>query len=117
MIMDKSALLLIPACLVGFGGCSKRGNPEVSPSSSISPSAIVTSEQPVQQIDACSLLTSEEIQSVQGEAVTGTTPSGGMLNGFPSAQCVFTTVTPVNSVSVVITQSAANSPRRIRDFW
>ncbi|MBA3572665.1 MAG: hypothetical protein H0W34_12020 [Pyrinomonadaceae bacterium] len=73
--------------------------------------------QPVfRQIDACSLLTSAEIESMQGEAVTGTIPSGEALSGFPSTQCVFTTVTPVNSVGVVITQTDPKSGLRVRNF-
>ncbi len=52
---------------------------------------------------------------MQADTVTGTTPSGGMLSGFPSTQCLFQTATPANSVSVVVTQSTAS--RRVRDFW
>ncbi len=41
-----------------------------------------------------------------------------MQSGFPSNQCVFNTVTPVNSVGLVITQTAPKSSgRRVPDFW
>jgi hypothetical protein len=63
------------------------------------------------------LVTNAEIEAVQGEAVTGTTASSGTLSGFPSAQCVFMTTTPVNSVSVVITQTGMSSGRSVRNFW
>ncbi len=113
--MDMRDSLVIFACLTLLAGCSRPQPPDAS-SPSPTASASIASAQ-VRQIDACSLLTADEIQSVQGEAVTGTTPSGGTLNGFPSRQCVFMTVTPVNSVSVVVTQTAANSPRHVREFW
>ena len=83
---------------------------------SADPTASAMAQPAFRQIDACSLLTSTEIESVQGEAVTGTIPSGGALSGFPSTQCVFTTVTPVNSVGVVITQTDPKSGLRVRNF-
>jgi hypothetical protein len=97
-----------------LNSCSKQETPEVVPGE---PNASATAQPAFRQIDACSLLTNAEIESVQGEAVTGTTPSGGTLGGFPRTQCVFMTTTPVNSVSVVITQSAPKSPPGVREFW
>ncbi len=98
---------------IAIAGCSKPRDAEVAPAE-----ASATPQPAFRQIDACSLLTSAEIEAVQGEAVTGTTPSSGMQTGFPSNQCVFNTVTPVNSVGLVITQTAPKSSgRRVPDFW
>ncbi len=109
----RRLVVLLSIVLLTFPGCSKRPSPEVRRDSTATPAPA----EPTQPVDACSLLTSEEIESVQREAVTGTTPSGGTLGGFPSTQCVFMTVTPVNSVSVVITQSAPKASHGVREFW
>lgn len=112
--MDRPALLVIPACLMLLAGCSKQQKLELPPSSP-SPNIGIASTKSVPEIDACSALTSDEIRFVQDDIVTGTTPSSGILNGFPSTQCVFQTTTPANSVSVVVTQSTPSRP--VRDFW
>ncbi len=65
------------------------------------------------KIDACSLLTSEEIESM----LPGLRPVAAQLGGFPSTQCVFMTTTPANWVSIVITQSAPKSSHGVREFW
>lgn len=111
--MPRSFLITSSIILIALAGCSKPRDAEVAPAETAA-----TPQPSFRQIDACSLLTSAEIESMQGEAVTGTTPSGGALRGFPSTQCVFVTVTPVNSVSLVITQTGAKSAgRSVRDFW
>ncbi len=110
----RRLVVLLSIVLVTFPGCSKRPSPEAREETTATPPAAEPSQA---KIDACSLLTSEEIESVQGEAVNGTTPSGGAWSGFPSTQCMFTTVTPVNSVSLVLLQTAVKSPRHVRDFW
>ncbi len=110
-------LLVVTSSAIAFAvaGCSKQPNPEVAP---VEHTPAAAAQSSFRQIGACSLLTGDEIQSVQGDAVTGTTPSSGLQNGFPSNQCVFTTVTPVNSVGVVITQTGPKSSgRRVPDFW
>ncbi len=110
--MPKLLPITSSIILIALAGCSKPRDAEVAPAE-----ASATPQPAFRQIDACSLVTSAEIESVQGEAVTGTTPSSGVLSGFPSTQCVFITVTPVNSVSLVITQTGAKADRSVRDFW
>jgi hypothetical protein len=64
--------------------------------------------------DACTLLTSANVQKVQGdpvqEAKPGTQPTGGLV----MSQCLFRTATPSKSVSVAIASPGTISPRA---FW
>jgi hypothetical protein len=58
-------------------------------------------------VDACSLLTSDEIKAIQGEAVQtlkATPPSEGEL---ASSQCFFALPTFINSISLQVTQPGA----------
>jgi hypothetical protein len=69
--------------------------------------------------DACRLLTSKEIQAVQGEAVKETKLTQQSGAGMVVSQCVFLTPTPVKSVSVVLTapDPASPSSTAARDLW
>jgi hypothetical protein len=66
-------------------------------------------------VDACALLTSEEIKSVQGEAVRETKPSRRDDASMHVSQCFFTTATFNKSVSLEVTTSADG--RSARRFW
>jgi hypothetical protein len=70
------------------------------------------------RVDACALLTSKEIESVQGEAVKETKLTGQSTGGFSVSQCFFTLPTFTNSVSLLVAQkgegAGANDPK---DFW
>jgi hypothetical protein len=69
-------------------------------------------------VDACALLTSREIESVQGEAIKETKLTGQSAGGFSLSQCFFTLPTFTNSVSLQVTQKGqgigANDPK---EFW
>jgi hypothetical protein len=56
------------------------------------------------KVDACSLLTSQEIESVQGEPTRETKLSGQSASGFIMSQCFFTLPTFTNSVSLLVAQ-------------
>ena len=60
-------------------------------------------------IEACTLLTSAEIESVQGQAVQQTTPSVQSPGGLALAQCYFALPTHSNSVVLTVTQEAAGT--------
>jgi hypothetical protein len=71
------------------------------------------------KVNPCALLTSEEIEAVQGEPVKevkrGSRPTGGMI----ISQCVFQTLTAAKSVSLEVAtvnhpNSSAATPRK---FW
>src|ERR1044071_396222 len=80
--------------LFALGGCK--------PSSSVAP--IKPSPPPVSKqtigpkLDACTLLTKEEIQAVQGSALTDTKPSEGAGGAFRVAQCYFATAESNRSI-------------------
>lgn len=70
------------------------------------------------RVDACALLTSKEIEAVQGEGVKETKLTGQSTGGFIVSQCFFTLPTFTNSVSLLVAQkgegSAASDPK---EFW
>ena len=61
------------------------------------------------KIDACALLTSKEIEGVQGEALKETKLSGQATGGFLMSQCFFTLPTFTNSVSLLVAQKGEGS--------
>jgi len=97
-----------------------------SPTATTSPSVPSTQQGPVAidstevkpKLDACATLTSQDIQSIQGEALKETKLSEKSADGFNVSQCFFTLPTFTNSISLAITQRAdgpgARDPRK---FW
>jgi hypothetical protein len=87
--------------------------PSASPVASIPAPAQALAVKP--KVDACALLTSKEIEAVQGEALKETKLSGQSTGGFSMSQCFFTLPTFTNSVSLLVAQkgegSAAKDPR------
>ena len=70
------------------------------------------------KIDACALLTSQEIRSVQGESLKETKASGTAEGGFSISQCFFTLPTFANSVSLAVTQKGDGAGARDpKEFW
>ncbi|MDB6057563.1 MAG: hypothetical protein JWO95_1407 [Verrucomicrobiales bacterium] len=94
---------LICSLTIALTGCSKSRN---------------RLEGPARPVDPCVLLTSDEIKSVQGEAVQSTKAGGNVGAEFIVSQCYFTTATPVNSVVLTVTQNGtANGGPSLREFW
>lgn len=58
-------------------------------------------------MDACSLLTSDEIKAIQGEAVESTKATPVPEGEVASSQCFFQLPTFVNSISLQVTQQAS----------
>jgi len=72
----------------------------------------------VGKLDACSLLTSDEIRSVQGESLKETKSSGGVEGGFKRSQCFFALPTFNNSISLVLTERGdSSSARDPKEYW
>lgn len=90
-------------------------NPASQPSTPVAPGN-ATSAKP--KVDACALLTSQEIESVQGEALKETKLSGQSGGGFNVSQCFFSLPTFTNSVSLLVAQkgdgTGAKDPKL---FW
>jgi hypothetical protein len=64
--------------------------------------------------DACAVLSSADVQAVQGDAVQETKPSTQPAGGLLMSQCLFRTASPSKSVSVAIASAGSVSPRA---FW
>lgn len=64
--------------------------------------------------DPCKLLTSADIQAVQGDAAQETKPSTQPAGGLLMSQCLFRTASPSKSVSLAIASPESVSPRA---FW
>jgi len=64
--------------------------------------------------DPCALLTSADIQAVQGDALQDTKPSTQPAGGLAMSQCLFRTVSPSKSVSLAVASAGSVSPRA---FW
>lgn len=64
--------------------------------------------------DPCALLTSADIQAVQGDALQDTKPSTQPAGGLVMSQCLFRTASPSKSVSLALASPGSVSPRA---FW
>ena len=91
------------ALLALAASCSK---PKSSIVVSNSPTPPTTHESPPPDNFACTLLTKEEVQAVQGEAFKDMKPSGKAAAGLIISQCYFETPLPVNSVVLTVTRKA-----------
>lgn len=106
--MRSSSLLSLLACLLAaFSGCSKSETPS-APNAQVDPSpsspALSSAKAPV---DACSLLTSDEIKAIQGEEVESTQATASSEGELSSSQCFFALPTFINSISLQITQKGS----------
>lgn len=89
------------------------------PTPSVGPTSLSTSATTATKprVEACALLTSKEIEAVQGEAVKETKLSGQSTGGFSMSQCFFTLPTFTNSVSLLVAQKAEGAGRDPKEFW
>jgi hypothetical protein len=130
---------LVTLCTLVFGvvGCAKSEAPQSSANNQAaiaaqttagSPSALSQNGEPAAttsgtatargKIDACALLTSQEIRSVQGEPLKETKASGSAEKGFSISQCFFTLPTFNNSISLSVTQKGDGADGRDpKEFW
>jgi hypothetical protein len=127
--MRSALFLILPFAMLALAGCSGTttqpsvnapqtavSSPAPSPtaggaagvsSAAGSPAANATIVKP--KIDACALLTSKEIEAVQGEALKETKLSGQATGGFLMSQCFFMMPTFTNSVSLLVAQRGEGS--------
>jgi hypothetical protein len=68
-------------------------------------------------LDACSLITKEEIQTIQGSRVTDTKSSESSQGAFHVSQCFFSAAESNKSVSLAVTQSGGPGKQSPKDFW
>ena len=71
------------------------------------------------KIEACSLITNDEVQAIQSSPIKEVKPSEQSDGSFRIAQCFYTAETFNKSVSLAVTQSdpASTKPRNPKDFW
>ena len=121
-------LSVIVFCLLFFASCNSKetGSTTNAPANSTSNSATNSSTSPAannpaavkSKVDPCSLLTSNEIKLVQGEAFANAMRSDRQDGDFIVGQCYYALPTSVNSVVVNVTtaKDTAGAPNP-RDFW
>jgi len=106
----KIVLLLF---LLVITGCGRPETSQKAPATST-----VTPSQVKPKFDACAMLTSQEIESIQGEALKETKLSETSADGLDVSQCFFTLPTFTNSISLVVTKRADGpGARDPRQFW
>ena len=110
--MSRHLLFVSFGFMAALLGCSERETP--ASLQTPSPPAALALETPV---DACSLLTTDEIQAVQGEPVQSAKPSGRSDAGLAVSQCYFTVATLSNSISLTLVQKGAAGGRSPGDAW
>ena len=104
--------ILVSIFLFAVTSCSKpKTNESAEKQSSPQPSAA-----PEVKLDACALLTKEEIQVVQGEAFTETKPSHKSAGGLAVAQCYFQLPTASNSIVITVTRKAEGG-KEAKESW
>ena len=106
----KIVLLLF---LLVITGCGRPETSQKAPATST-----VTPSQVKPKFDACAMLTSQEIESIQGEALKETKLSETSADGLDVSQCFFTLPIFTNSISLVVTKRADGpGARDPRQFW
>jgi hypothetical protein len=118
--MKYRSKIVPPACclILALTGCSKRSSPAPETSTGEASRPTPSSGASGAKVDSCSLLTSEEIQSVQGEPLVETKSSSNTGRGFVVSQCYFALPTAVNSISVVVTERGEGAEARDpKEFW
>lgn len=111
------ALLTITACN-SKDSSSPVGNAPATSTNAASPSTASSSSQPVKsKIDACSLLTSDDIKGVQGEAYKDAQRSDRQDGDFIVAQCYYALPTAANSVVLNVTTAREGVSMNPRKFW
>jgi hypothetical protein len=90
-------------------------SPAPQPSQTVAPASTAVAKP---KLDACALLTSQEIEAVQREAVKETKLTGQNSGGFNVSQCFFTLPTFTNSISLMVAHKGEGTDaREPRDFW
>lgn len=109
-----------PPTLIGllaslFGALAGCDHPKPTASQPARPQALATasvSAQDAPKLEACSLLSSEEIEAALGEPLKETKPSGSASGGLEISQCYFTLPTIVNSISLTVMQKGRGADAR-----
>jgi hypothetical protein len=104
------ARLTLLCLILAMAGCSKPEPVQAPIRSQLT--APAASQGPANLIDACSLLTSKEIEAIQGAPLQNTKPSTNSHGGLTISQCYFLLPTAAESIVVTVTQRASGSNGR-----
>lgn len=101
----KVLVFFLGLVLLAFPGCKKQAT-----------SLLITS---TKKIDACGLITKEEVQAIQGSAIKEAKGSVHADGAFRVSQCFYMATDYAKSVSLAVTQSDpdSSSKRSPKDFW
>jgi len=114
----RACLTLLGLYLIfAISGCSKSDivQAPASPPPSKTPGSVQKS---TTGLDVCSLLTSSEIEAIQGGALKDTKPSSNPQGGLNISQCYFLLPTAADSIVVTVTQKGNGSiSRDPRQSW
>jgi hypothetical protein len=92
--------------VLGLAASCSKPTTTADRANSPSPSPAIATTKPVADNFACTLLTKEEAQAVQGEPFKDTKPSQQFGAGMTVSQCYFELPTPVNSIVLTVTRKA-----------
>ena len=95
-------------------GSPRPANEDANQHASAQKTSSNSAKQPKPKTNACALLTSADVQAMQGDQIQETKPSTQPGGGLIMSQCLFRTATPSKSVSVAIASPGSISPRT---FW
>ena len=113
--MRKIWIALMAGALATFGGCQERDRAATVVSPAAGEAGPVEQTRPA--IDACSLLTSEEIKSIQGEGFQSATPSGQDEGELASAQCFFALPNAADSISLHVVWQEKPGGQDAKQAW
>src|SRR6266404_3872063 len=106
--------LLLPwfcALLIISPGCKKHETPKPVPKTSHQSNQV--------QLDACGMITSQKIETIQGSPIKETKSSARADGGFRVSQCFYTAAEFSKSVSLAVMQGDPGRQTTVspRDFW
>src|SRR5437870_4958976 len=114
-------LSVIVLCLLFFASCNSKETGSTNAPANSASNSTNSSTSPAannaaavkSKVDPCSLLTSDEIKAVQGEAFANAMRSDRQDGDFVVGQCYYALPTSVNSVVVNVTtaKDAAGAPK------
>jgi hypothetical protein len=108
---------LMVLVVLGVAACSRPAPDGASQRTAESPPA-ADANRATPSLDACALLTSDEIARAQGAAPTSTTPSGRTEGGLPIAQCYFALPSSADSLSLIVYKKPAHAAAKLpADLW
>lgn len=110
--MLRTTLNVIACCLAVLASCSKDERAENAADPTPLPAAPA-----LPPVDACALLTAEEIASVQGQPHQEAKLSMQSHAGFAVSQCYFALPTPSDSIVLNVTQASTGQALALRQQW